>query len=431
MHHLCVSRRTGLWAHADFLRLWSAQAISAFGSRITRTALPIIAVVTLDQSETIVALLSSVYLAPGVLLAVFAGGFVDRSRKRRILIAADIFRAIVVASVTVTWLCGVLSMVHLVLVGALVGAASALFTIADVAYLPTLVDKHMLTEGNAKLEATEGVAEITGPATSGLLIGALGAPLAVALDAASYLWSAFMLGRVRTAESSPPRAPTAGSSTWQVERDLRDGMCAVFRHAYVRPVLLALMVWSITGGFFTALYTLFCFRTLHLSAITFGAIVAIGGVGSLGGALISRRLVTAIGLGRTLIVSAIISLAGCLLIPLARGPMPVVLTLLGGHQLISDCFSVAFVIQAVTLRQTVLPKELLGRANAAVHVCTAGLVPIAALAAGVLAQLTTIRTAVWIGVLVGLIAPIFLWPLRHLRVMPESYSSTQIARAAT
>jgi MFS family permease len=95
--------RTGLWAHADFMRLWSAQAISAFGSRITRTALPIIAVQSLAQSETIVALLSSVYLAPGVVLALFAGGVVDRSRKRRILIAADMFRAAVVASVTVAW----------------------------------------------------------------------------------------------------------------------------------------------------------------------------------------------------------------------------------------------------------------------------------------------------------------------------------------
>src|SRR5262245_59364888 len=113
--------RTGLWAHADFMRLWSAQAISAFGSRITRTALPIIAVQTLRQSETVVALLSSVYLAPGVLLALFAGGVVDRSRKRRILVGADIFRALVVASVTVAWTCGVLSMWHLVSVGASAG----------------------------------------------------------------------------------------------------------------------------------------------------------------------------------------------------------------------------------------------------------------------------------------------------------------------
>lgn len=420
--------RTGLWAHADFMRLWCAQTISAYGSRITRTALPIIAVQSLNESETIVALLSSLYLAPGVVLALFAGGVVDRSRKRRILIAADIFRAAVVASVTVAWLFGALGMWHLIVVGALVGAASALFAIADNAYLPVLVDKRHLAEGNAKLESTEAVAEVTGPASAGLLIGALGAPLAVALDAASYLWSAAWLRRIRAKEPPPEPAPSAESSTWQSSRDLRDGMRAVFGHAHVRAVVLALMVWSIAGGFFTALYTLFCLRTLGLSELTFGIIIAVGGIGSLGGALISRRLVASIGLGPTLILSAVISLAGGLLIPLASGSPLTVLLFLCAHQLISDCFSVAFVIQAVTLRQTVLPTHLLGRANAAVHVCTAGLVPITAVLAGVLAEVTTIRTAVWVGVLIGLAAPLFLLPLRRLRLMPRSHSSTQITR---
>lgn len=424
-----MAPRTGLWAHADFMRLWSAQAISAFGSRITRTALPIIAITTLGQPETVVALLSSIYLAPGVVLALFAGGIVDRSRKRRLLIAADIFRAVVVASVTVAWLFDALVMWHLIVVGALVGAASALFTIADVAYLPTLVGKKQLAEGNAKLEATEAVAEVTGPASAGVLIGTFGGPIAVALDAASYLWSALRLTAIEKAEPPPQPAPSAESSTWQSQRDLRAGMRAVFGHPHVRPVVIALVVWSIAGGFFTALYTLFCLRTLGLSELTFGIIVAIGGVGSLVGAVISRRLVAWIGLGPTLIASAVISLAGALLIPLASGPTTTVLLFLGAHQLISDCFSVAFVIQAVTLRQTVLPRELLGRANAAVHVVTAGLVPVTALVAGALAELTTIRTAVWVGVLVGLVAPIFLLPLRKVTSMPEPHSSTEMARA--
>jgi hypothetical protein len=317
------------------------------------------------------------------------------------------------------------------MVGALVGAASALFTIADVAYLPTLVERGHLAEGNAKLEATEAVAEVTGPASAGVLIGAFGAPIAVALDAASYLWSALRLGRIRATEPPAQPAPSAQSSTWQSRRDLRDGMRAIFGHPYVRAIVLALIVWSIAGGFFTALYTLFCLRTLGLSDLTFGIIIAIGGIGSFGGALISRRLVARIGLGPTLIASAVISLAGGLLIPLARGSHVSVLLFLGAHQLISDCFSVAFVIQAVTLRQTVLPKALLGRANAAVHVCTAGLVPVVALLAGLLAELTTIRTAVWVGVCIGLVAPLCLIPLRHVRGMPEPAASTEMARTAS
>jgi len=207
-------------------------------------------------------------------------------------------------------------------------------------------------------------------------------------------------------------------------------MRVIFGHPLVRPVVVTLIVWSILGGFFTALYTLFCLRTLQLDEVTFGIIIAMGGVGSLFGALLSRRLVASLGLGRTLIVCATVSLAGAALIPLARGSHVSVLLFLGAHQLISDCFAVAFIIQAVTLRQTVLPRHMLGRANAAVHVCTAGMLPVAALVAGGLAELFSVRTAVWIGVGLGLLAPLCLIPLRGLRTMPEASSSTEMPRAS-
>src|SRR5688572_21665868 len=175
--------RSGLWRHADFMRLWSAQAFSAFGSRITRTALPIIAVTTLDQPEVMVSILMVLQLAPGILVGLTFGGFIDRNRKRSILIGADIVRAATVASLTFAWLLGVLSMVHVIIVGALVGGATALFAITDNAYLPVLIKREDLAEGNAKLESTEAIAEITGPASAGALIAAFGAPLAVAIDA--------------------------------------------------------------------------------------------------------------------------------------------------------------------------------------------------------------------------------------------------------
>lgn len=413
-----MAERSGLWGHADFLRLWAAQAISAFGSRITRTALPIIAVKTLGEPETMVATLAALQLAPGVVLALFTGGFVDRGRKRRILVAADLFRAATILSLTVAWAFGALSMVHVIVVGAAVGAASALFQITDVAYLPLLVGKQHLADGNSKLEATEAIAEVTGPASAGALIAALGAPLAVAIDAVSYIWSAFMLGRIRTPEPPPQPAPSAESSTWQSSRDMRVGMRAVFGHRLVRPIVLALMVSAVSSGFFVALYTLFLLRTLGLSESTFGVIVAMGGIGSLGGALISRPLARAIGVGPTIIACSALSMTAALLIPLAHGPHT--LLYLAGHQVLSDGFQVAFIIQAVTLRQTVLPKEILGRANAAILVCTAGVLPGVAIAAGILAQATTIRFAVWVGVVIGLLVPFFLLPLRRLRTMPTS-----------
>ena len=423
----------GLWRHADFLRLWAAQAVSAFGSRITRTALPIIAVTTLGEPEAIVGVLAAMQLAPGVVLAMMAGGFVDRGRKRRILIAADVIRAALVGSLTVMWALGALSMPHVVLVGAGVGAASALFQITDVAYLPALIGRRQLAEGNAKLETTEAIAEITGPASAGVLIAALGAPLAVAIDAASYLWSALMLGRIRAADTGlagPPRAattPAAGTAIpgdtvlpVRTGEDFRIGLRAVFGHPQVRPIVLTLMVWSIAGGFFVALYTLFCLRELGLSEATFGVIIAMGGVGSLAGAMLARSLARVLGVGRTLIVTSALSLVFTMCVPIAAICTSHAMTVgfLVAHQLLGDGFAVAFIVLAVTLRQTVLPKEVLGRANAAVHVCTTGVLPVVALLAGGLATLIGIRAAVWIGFSIGLVAPLFVWPLRHLKDMP-------------
>jgi len=425
-----VTDAGSLWRHADFLRLWAAQAVSAFGSRITRTALPIIAVATLNESAGVISLLMAMQLGPGIFVGLFAGGVIDRSRKRRILIASDLFRAAAVGSLTIAWALGYLNIIHVMLVGAAVGAGTALFSITDNTYLPALIGRKHLAEGNAKLESTEAIAEITGPASAGWLIAILGAPLAVVIDAVSYLWSAIMLGQIRTKERKPENL----EKPKHLGEDLRIGLRTVFRHPVVRPILLSHMVWSISGGFFMALYTPYCLRVLGLSTTTFGIIVGLGGVGSLAGAVISRKLVAKLGLGRTLMLASITSLAFALLIPLAGTPLVgttfvMTFTLLAAHQLFSDGFAVAFVIQAVTLRQTVLPRDVLGRANAAVHVFTSGLLPVAAVIAGVLAELLGMRAAVWIGVIVGLVSPLLLLPLRHLKDMPASESSHELERS--
>jgi MFS family permease len=419
-----MSDRRGLWGHGDFLRLWAAQAVSAFGFRITRTGLPIVAVTTLDQPEVVVSVLMALQIAPGLLVGLFAGGWIDRTRKRRILIVADLIRAAAIASLTLAWAFGALSIGHVIATGAVVGAASALFQITDNTYLPSLIGRRQLAEGNAKLESTEAIAEITGPAAAGFLIRLLGAPLAIVINAATYVWSAILLGRIRTAE--PP--PADDGEARRIGEDLRIGFREVFRHPIVRPIVLSHMVWSISSGFFLALYTLFCLRELRLSEGTFGVIIGMGGVGSLAGALISRALVRRLGLGHTLLVTSMLSLACAVFIPLAGSPaatggsFALIIGFLVAHQLLSDGFSVAFVIQAVTLRQTVLPRETLGRANAAVHVVTSGLLPVAAVIAGVIAEVAGTRFAIWVGVLVGFVAPLFLWPLRHLREMPPSAS---------
>jgi len=416
-----------LRGHADFRRLWSAQAVSAFGSRITRTALPIIAVANLGVPENVVGWLMGLQLAPAVLLSLLAGGFVDRGSKRRILIAADLIRAVLVMSISLAWMFGVLDIIHVIVVGAVVGGASALDQITDVAYLPALIGKDQLVEGNAKLEVTEAVAEITGPASAGGLIWLLGAPLVVVVDGLAYLWSAMMLHRITATErpSSDPSTSfdSAGRQRSRVVHDLRVGLGAVFRHPHLRAIVIAHMVWAISGGFFISLYTPYCLRELDLSTATFGVVIAMGGIGSLAGALLSRTMTRWFGLGKTMVVACAMSLACGLFIPLAGGPwlggsLVMTLALLFAHQLFSDGFAVAFLIQAVTLRQTVLPDRVLGRANAAIHTCTTGLLAISAVIAGQIGDSIGLRDGVWVGVLVGLLAPLALLPLLKLKEMP-------------
>lgn len=406
------------------MRLWTAQTFSAFGSRITRTALPIIAVATLGVPEGMMGVMSAAQFAPGVVIAMFAGGFIDRRSKRRILIGADVARAALVASLPIAWWFGALSLLQLALVGAGVGAATALFMITDNAYLPALIPKQHLEEGNAKLETTDAIAEISGPAAAGSLIAALGAPLAVVVDALSYLWSALWLVQIREPQRSDPAAtvdPATGPRKLArppALADLRFGLHTIFDHPQVRWLVLAHMVWSISGGFFMTLYSMYCLRVLHLSTAMLGIVIACGGIGALLGALLSRGLKRRFGIGPTLVVASTLSLLVAILMPIAASTSYVtMLVLLVTHQVASDGFAVAYVVQAVTLRQTVLPADVLGRCNAAIHVCTNGIVPIAALTAGLLAELAGITLAVWVGVLVGLVAPLFLLPLWRLRTL--------------
>ncbi len=421
------------------MRLWTAQTFSAFGSRITRTALPIIAVATLGVPEGMMGVMAAAQFAPGVLIAMFAGGYIDRRSKRRILIGADLARVAMVASLPIAWWFGALTLLQLALVGAGVGAATALFMITDNAYLPALIPKQQLEEGNAKLETTDAIAEISGPAAAGSLIAALGAPLAVAVDAVSYFWSALWLLQIRepqrddSATGADPALMSAGDAK-AVEpigprklarppalADLKVGLRTIFEHPQVKWLVIAHIVWSISGGFFMTLYSMYCLRVLHLSTTVLGLVIASGGIGALLGALLSRGLKRRFGIGPTLVVASTLSLLVAILMPLAAGASHVtMLALLVTHQVASDGFAVAYVVQAVTLRQTVLPADVLGRCNAAIHVCTNGIVPVAALTAGLLAELAGITVAVWVGVLVGFAAPLFLLPLWQLRTLPAA-----------
>jgi hypothetical protein len=403
-----------LWHVAGFRNLWIAQTVSALGSRVSRTAIPVIAVLSLHGTAFQLGLLSALTVLPGAALGLALGGRIDRTRKRPILVAADLVRAVAVVTVPIAAWAGVLSMAQLFVVVAVAGSATVLFRITDNAFLPTLIGTRRLVEGNAKLEATDSVAEIAGPGLAGILIELLTAPLTMLLDAASYLVSAAFLGRIRVTET--PAAPHAEDG---VVRDAVLGARVCWREPLVRPLLLSSAIATLSGGFFFALYMLYTLDVLGLSAGVVGVVIGVGGVGALGGAFVAPRLSRALGLGPAMVVSCALGQLAALAIPLAQGSRAATVGWLLVHQLFGDGFLVAFAIHAVSLRQAVVPRGLLARTNAVFAVVEGALLPVGALSAGALGTALGVRSAVWVGVVGGLAAPLLLSPLWRLRRLPR------------
>jgi predicted MFS family arabinose efflux permease len=396
--------RTGLWGHTDFLKFWSAQGVSALGSRITRTALPILAVLSIHASAEQVAILAALALAPGIFVGLFLGGWIDRRAKRPLLIGADLVRAVLLAAIPISAWLGGLSMGQLYVVAALAGAATSLFQIADRAYLPALIGRDRLVEGNSKLEATEAVAEMTGPGLGGLLVQAITAPLAIVFDALSFVASALLIFTIRGVEE----APAAETHAPTLLHDVRVGLGASLFHPIVRPLFLVEATSAICNGFFAALYTIYALNTLHFSPGTLGLVISAGGVGALFGAVLAGRLARSAGLGMALILSMAGYRLASLLVPLARDPEWLSVSCLLGQQLFGDALLMAYAVLAVSLRQSVLPQATLARSSAAFHVAIGVLMPLGALLAGPIALATDVRTALWASALFGLSNPFIL-----------------------
>lgn len=414
---MSYSSARGLWGHADFLKLWAAQAVSSFGSRITREGLPLVAILTLHASPAQLGILAALARGPGLVVGVFAGGWVDSARRRPILIGADLFRCLLLMTVPLAAWSHWLTMPQVYGVAALVGAASVLFDIADHAYLPSLIGKPHLLEGNAKLAVTESTAEIGGPALAGVLFQIFTPPIAVLADAATYLVSALSLGTIGTRE--PPPVPRQKDQHWLA--DLKFGFDAIMAQPLIRPMLIMTVVQTFFGSFFAGLYMLFAIETLGLSPSLMGVTIAVGGVGALSGALLARLSVARLGPGPAIIIMGLISAVSALLIPMAPVNLVWGTVVLMIGQWFGDAFAVAAMVPAGTLRQTVFSREALGRTGAVFHVATGAMAVVGALVGGVAAEHIGIRPTMWIGA-IGIIAGQLILafsPLRNLKAMPD------------
>lgn len=399
-------RAKGLLRDPDFLKLWTGQAISQVGSSITSIGLPLVAVLVLHASPLEMGMLGGASAASVLLFGLFAGAWVDRLRRRPILIAADLGRAVVVGSVPVAAVLHRLTMTHLCVVAAAGAMLSVLFDISYEAYLPSLVESDELVAGNSKLALTQSFAELAGPGLTGILVQVMTAPIAILFDAISYVCSAgsvWMIGK--------PERPPVRHAEPDMGREIREGLRASWRD----PVLRALGARAACSAFFLgfggSLYFLFAVRELGLSAAMVGVIISVGGAFNLAGAWIAERVTLRFGVGRSLIGSSLLTGVAALLVPLAHGPVMLTLAQLG------DLGWPVYNITELTLRQKIVPGHLLGRVNSAMHLLFRGILPLGALAGGALAQAIGVRSAVAVGAVGFLLssATLLRIPMRRLR----------------
>jgi predicted MFS family arabinose efflux permease len=389
--------------------------VSSFGGWITRVGLPLTAVIALHARPTEVGRLAAVSAAPALVVGLLAGGLVDRTRRRPLLIFADIARAVLLLGVPVLALTHQLHMAELLVVAAAVAGLSVLFDMADHAYLPALVSPPQLMEANSRMGATESVAEIGGPALAGALVSALTAPMAIALNAVTYLVSAGILLAITTREPAPPVRAIAGD--WR--SDIGDGFKLATGDPRIRPLFLAASSSGLFGAFFLALYIVFAIDQLGLTPAMLGLTIAVGGVGSLIGAALASSFGARLGLGPALIGAGALNALFSLFVPLAAGAPLMAMLLLMAAQLFGDAAGTAWLIYAKTLRQSLLAPRVLGRVAGAFTAASGLAAIVGALVGGELGQWLGARPTLLIACVGLALAPAFCLasPLRRLRVM--------------
>lgn len=352
-------RFRGLWRDPDFLKLWGGQTVSVFGSLVTGVALPLVAVLTLHATQTQVALLYIAQAAPALALGLAAGALTDRTRRRPLLIATDIGRALALMAVPLAAALGGLSLGLLYSVAVVTSALTTLFDTAYPPYLATLVGEERLVEGNAKLGASMSVAEVAGFGAAGALAQALTAPVAVLIDAVTYVVSVASLALIRAPEPHP-QPGVARASPGQLAREVAEGLRLTWESSARRAIAGAGAINSLCGSLLETALVIFILRDLRLSPAVMGLSFGIGGVASFFGAVVAQRVTARLGLARALRWSAWVSRGLGLLIPLAGGPAWLAFALLTIPQF-GDAAYTIYEISATSALQLVTPTSALGR----------------------------------------------------------------------
>jgi MFS family permease len=421
---------TGLWQHGNFRRLWAGQTVSQFGSQLTEVALPLTAALALQASAVEMGLLGAAATAPVLFLGLFAGVWVDRRTRRPLLIAADLGRAVLLLPIPLLAWLGALRMEVLYAVAFGVGALTMLFELAYQAFLPSVVSREELVEGNSKLEVSRSAARVAGPGVAGVLVDLISAPMTIVLDALSFLGSAFFLARTQRVEAPRPAAPRR-----PVLRDIGEGLRLVGSN----PILRAIAGCTTTANLFRSMLqtvlVLYLTRDLGAGAALVGAVFAASNLGFLAGALVSGRAAARYSLGKVLIGATLVATLGALLVPVARGPLQIAVPLLVLGQGLGSLGAAAYSINQLSLRQAATPDHILGRVSASMRFFVIGILTVGALVGGALGELIGLWSTVLVASVGQLFPVLWLWfsPIRGLRsvadAVPDRWSSAEAPSA--
>ena len=402
--------------HRDFRLLWGGETVSQLGSQVSLLAIPLLAVRTLHATTFQMGLLTAASTAAFLVVGLPAGVWVDRIRRRRVMIGADLGRLLALGSVPVAYAAGLLTLAQLFVVTLVAGVLTVFFDVAYQSYLPSLVGREHLVEGNAKLTGSEQAATVAGPSIAGGLVQAIGSAAAVAVDAVSFLASALAVAAIRAPEEKPD-VPEGGHP--KLVHDIAEGLRFVFSHTLLRAIAATTATANLFSGIAAAVEIVFLVREVHASPGQIGLIFSLGGVGGVLGALAAGRIAARFGGARATMVGIALN-SGALLIPLT---MPGIGLLFFAFGMFVVGFAVViYNVNQVSFRQRLCPDRLLGRMNATMRFVVWGVLPIGALIGGVFGTAFGLRPTLWIGALGEALAGLWLVfsPMRTMRDFPAA-----------
>ncbi|MEX2236006.1 MAG: MFS transporter [Dehalococcoidia bacterium] len=413
------SRRSALWRNHDFTRFWAADSISIFGSLITRAALPFTAILLLDATAIQVALLAAADLLPAFLMGLPVGAWVDRLRRKPIMIAADLGRAALLGSIPLAYVFDALIIEHLYAVALLASVCTIFFDVAYLSLLPSIVKREELLEANAKIATTQSVSEVSAFGASGWLVQAVSGPGAILIDACSFVVSAVLLRDIKVVETPPDEEDHLGMRT-----EIAEGMRGVARDPVLRALAISSLLMAFSSRILGGLITLFAIRELGFEPGVLGTIYAVGGVTSLLGGLSAEPVGRRFGVGPSMIAGVFLFALG--MVPLSLAPefgVVAVAILIGGQ--LADGPMTINLINETTLTQALAPGKMLGRVNATMRFLGLGAMLAGILTGGILGETIGLRPTLALAAGLAFLSTValLLSPVRTLRSAPVQLES--------